>query len=128
MTTKRPDEPVLLGPGVVARLRGDRARVDPVRDDAEPLGRRALLLEALAHRLPDRDDPVGAAQVRADEGPQDADDGGVAEAVELGGDLREDVLADDEHRRADPLADEHAEVPDDRRVGHAERRGRAAAR
>ena len=44
----------------------------------------------------------------------------VAEPVELGRDLREDVLADDEHRRADALADEDAEVADDRRVGHAE--------
>ena len=51
---------------------------------------------------------------------EDADDGWVAEPVELGRDLREHVLADDEHGRADAPADEDAEVADDRRVGHAE--------
>ena len=114
------DEIVLRGPLVVARLRRDRAGVDPVRDHAQPLRRRALGLESLAHRLADRDDPVGAAQVGADEASQDADDRRVAEAVELRRDLREDVLADDEHGRADALPDEDAEVADDRRVGHAE--------
>ena len=114
------DEPVALRPLVVARLRRDRARVDPVRDHAQALRRRALRLEPLPHRLADRDDAVGAAQVGTDEPAQDADHGGVPQPVELGRDLRKDVLADDEHRRADPLADEHAEVADDRRVGHAE--------
>ncbi len=96
-----PDEAVLLGPRVVAGLRRDRARVDPVRDHAQPLRWSALLLEALAHGLPDRDDPVGPPQVGADEGAEDADDGRVAEPVELGRDLREDVLADHEHGGAD---------------------------
>ena len=70
-----------------------------------------------------------APEVRADEAAEHADHGGIAEPVELGRDLREDVLADDEHRRADPLADEHAEVADDRRVGHAQHEvGSRAAR
>ena len=114
------DEAVLPRPLVVPRLRRDRAGVDPVRDHAEPLGRSALGLEPLAHRLADRDDPVGAPQVGADEASQDADHGRIAEPVELRRDLREHVLADDEHGRADALPDEHAEIADDRRVGHAQ--------
>ena len=48
--------------------------------------------------------------------------------MELRRDLREDVLTDDEHRRPDALADEDAEIADDRRVGHAQHEiGRAAA-
>ena len=54
------DEVVLRRPLVVPRLRRYRTRVDPVRDDPKALGRRALRLEALAHRLADRDDAVGA--------------------------------------------------------------------
>ena len=123
-----PDEAVLLGPRVVARLRRDRAGVDPVRDHAQALGRGTLRLEPLPHRLADRDDPVRATEVGADEAAEDADHGRVPEPIELGRDLREHVLADDEHRRADALADEHAEVSDDRRIGHAERRGRAPGR
>ena len=76
--------------------------------------------QPLAHRLADGDDPVGAPQVGADEPAEHADDGGVAEPVELGRDLREDVLADDEHGHAEAAADRDAEVADDRRVGHAE--------
>ena len=109
-----------LGPLVVARLRRDRAGVDPVRDHAQALRRRSLRLEPLPHRLADRDDAVGAAEIGADEPAQDADHRGIPQPVELGRDLGEDVLADDEHRRADPLSDEHTEVADDRRVGHAE--------
>ncbi len=115
-----PVEAVLLGPGVVARLRRDRACVDPVRDHAQALGRRTLGLEPLPHRLADRDDPVRATEVRADEPAEDSDHRRIPKSIELRRDLREDVLADDEHRRADALADEHAEVSDDRRIGHAE--------
>ena len=39
---------VLARPGVVARLRRDRRRVDPVRDHADPIGRGALLLQPAA--------------------------------------------------------------------------------
>ena len=64
------DEVVLPRPLVVPRLRRYRARVHPVRDHTEPLGRSALGLESLAHRLADRNDPVGAPQVGADEASQ----------------------------------------------------------
>ena len=114
------DEVVLLRPLVVARLRRDRARVDPVRDHAKPSGRRPLRLQAQPHRLPDRDDAVRAAEVRGDERPQHADHCRIPETVELGRDLREDVLADDEHGGAEPPPHRDAEISDDRRVGHAE--------
>ena len=114
------DQTVLRRPLVVPRLRRYRARIDPVRDDPKALGRRALRLEALAHRLADRDDAVGAPKVGADQASQHADHGRIAQPIELGRDLREDVLADDEHGRADALPDEDADVADDRRVGHAE--------
>jgi hypothetical protein len=115
-----PDEAVPRGPLVVARLGRDRPRVDPVRDDAKPLGRRSFRLEPVAHGLTDRDDAVRTAQVRADEPSEHADHRGIPKSVELGRDLREHVLADDENRRSDALADEHAEVADDRRIGHAQ--------
>jgi hypothetical protein len=113
-------EPVPFRPRVVAALWRDRTRVHPVRDHPQTLGGRALRLEPLAHGLADRDDAVGAAQVRADEPAQHADDRRVAEPVELGGDLGEDVLADDEHGSAEAASHGHAEVSHDRRVGHAE--------
>ena len=121
-------EVVGSGPLVVARLGRDRARVHPVRDHAQTLRRRSLRLEPLPHGFADGDDPVGTPQVRADETAQNADDRRVAEAVELGRDLREHVLADDEHRHAEATAERDAHVTDDRRIGHAQHeiRGRTA--
>ena len=114
------DEVVPCGPLVVARLRRDRARVDPVRNDAQPLGRSALCFEPLPHGLPDRDDPVSASKIRTHEATQNADHRRVAEPIELGRDLREHVLADDQDRRTHALAHDDADVADDRRVRHAE--------
>ncbi len=111
---------LLPRPRVPPRLRRELRGVDPVRDHLDPRGRRALLLETQLHRLPDRDHAVGAAQVERDEPPQRAHHERMLEALEPLGDLREDVLADDEERGAEPARDEEPDVADDGRVGHAE--------
>ena len=107
-------------PRVVARLRGDAGGVDPVRDYPEALGSGALLLQAAPHRLADRDDPVGAAQVERDERAEHADDEAALEPLDRDGDLGEDVLADHEQRHPEPPRGQQRDVADDRRVGHAE--------
>ena len=48
--------------------------------------------ESAAHRLPDRDDALGALQVEAHEQPQDADQRTALQPAQLDGDLGEDVL------------------------------------
>ena len=111
---------VVSRPLVVPGLRRDRACVDPVRDHAEPVRRRSLGLQPLTHGLADRDDPVGAPQVGADETAQHSDDRGVAEPVELRCDLREHVLADDEHGNSEAAAHGDADVAHDRWIRHAE--------
>ncbi len=83
-------------------------------------GRRALLLEARAHRLADRDDAVGAPEVEADEPAQQAHQRAVLEPLQLDRDLGEHVLADDDERDAVAPRHEQRDVGDDRRVGHAE--------
>ena len=59
-------------------------------------------------------------KIRTHEAAQHADHRRVAEPMELGRDLREHVLADDEHGRTHALAHDDADVADDRRVRHAE--------
>ena len=92
-------------------------------------------LEPLLHRLADRDDAVGAAQVEARQRPSSADEHRVLEPLQLDRDLREDVLADHDERHAEAPRDEQSDVADDRRIGHAEddvgpsaAQGRSAAR
>ena len=111
---------LLPRPRVLPRLRPELVRVDPVRDHRDPLGRRALLLEAQLHRLADRDDAVGPSEVERDEPPERAEDDGVLEPLDALRDLGEHVLADDEERDAEPARDEQPDVADDGRVGHAE--------
>ncbi len=113
-------ELVLACPVVLARQRHKGARVDPVRDDAYPLGRSALLLEPAAHRLADRHDAIGAAEVETDDPPQRQDHQRVLEPPERGGDLREDVLADDHERDTVASCDGDGDGAEHRRVGHAE--------
>ena len=97
-----------------------RVGVDPVRDHAQAVRRRALLLQPPAHGVADRDDPVRATQVEADETAQQAHHRRILESLELDGDLGEDVLADDDERHPEAAGDEERDVRDDRRVGHAE--------
>ena len=113
-------EPLLAGPVVRRRLRRDPAGVDPVLDHAHALGRRSLLLQALAHRLADRHDPVCPAEVGLDHQPQEADEERILEPLQLDGDLGEDVLGDDDKRDAEPARHDEADVADHRRVGQRE--------
>ena len=113
-----PRQAVVPRPRVVERLRRDRLGVDPVRDHANPIGRRAFLLEPLPHRVADRDHAVGAAQVEPDHLAQRRHEQAVVEAAELRGDLREHVLGDDEQRRAEALGDREPDVAHHRRIGH----------
>ena len=71
-------------------------------------GGRALRLEAQLHRVADRDDAVGAPQVEGDEPPQRTQHERLLEPLDPLGDLREDVLADHEERRAEAARDERA--------------------
>jgi hypothetical protein len=113
-------EPVIPNPTVVASLRRDRLGVDPVRDHADLIWRRSLGDQALAHPVADRDDVVGPLQVVRDELAQGADEPLVREPPELRRDLREDVLADHDQRRAIAARDLNGQRSDDRRVGLAE--------
>ena len=130
MTTKRPTRSCFRahalsrGCGVIARV-STQFGITRSRSGGAPFAsRRSRIVSPIAtiRSARRRYAPTSA--------PQHADDGGVVEPVELGRDLREDVLADDEQRRADAPPDEDAEVADDRRVGHAEDevRRRAAQR
>jgi hypothetical protein len=113
-------EPACRGPGVLPGLRLDLGRVDPVGDHLDPRLPRALVDEAELHRLADRHDPVGAPQVEPDELPERSEDERVLEPLDALRDLGEHVLADDEERGVEPPGDHEPDVPDDRRVGHAE--------
>ena len=86
-------EVVLARPLVVARLRRDRGRVDPVRDHREPLGGRPLLLEPLAASSRRSRRPGRRGGGRADERASRRDRDRVLEPPELDRDLGEDVLA-----------------------------------
>ena len=111
---------VLARPGVVPGLRRDAAGVDPVLDHANPLRRRTLGLEPLAHRLSNRDDPIRAAEVGLHHQAQQADQDRVLEALQLDRDLGEHVLGDDDQRNAEAAGDEEPDVADHRRVGEGE--------
>ena len=113
-------EALLRRPGVVPRLRHELGRVDPVRDHLDPLGGSALLLEPQLHRVADRDDTVGTAEVERDEPAQRSEHERLLEALHALGDLGEDVLADHEQRHAEAPRDDEADVADDGRIGHAE--------
>ncbi len=115
-----PGEPVLEGPVVLLRPRLEQRHVDPVRDHAYPLGRCALRLEPHPHRLADRDDPVRTPEIEGHRPAQRADHERVSQPPERARDLREDVLADDDQRRAMPAGQEDGRRPQHRRVGHAE--------
>ena len=113
-------EPLPHRPWVGFRRCLDLVGFDPVRDDPDPVAPRTLLLQPAAHRFADRHDPVGPAQVRVDQGTEKADQEGVLEPLQLDGDLREHVLADHDERDAKASGHDDGDVPDDRRVGHAE--------
>ena len=111
---------VLSGPSVVLWLRHDRLRVDPVGDHPHPISGSTFLLEPVAHGVADGDDAVGPLEVQADHAAQRADEQAIFEAAQLRGDLREDVLGDDEQRHAEAACDGEADVSHHRRVRHAE--------
>ena len=118
------DEPIVelvLGrPGVRARPGGQLGGVHPVRDHRDAIGGSAFLLEPLLHRVADRHDAVGAAQVERHEPAERTEDERLLEPLDTLGDLREHVLADDEERNPEATRDDEPDVADDRRVGHAE--------
>ena len=115
-----PGQPVEPRPLVVRGLRRDRLRVHPVRNHPDAIGRSALRLQPAAHRVADRDDAIGALEVKADQLAQRRHEQAVVEPPQLGRDLGEDVLGDDEQRHAEPPRDGQAHVSNHRRVGHAE--------
>jgi len=108
------------GPGIVLVVWREPLGVHPVRDHAQALRRSALLLQPLAHGVPDRYNPVGTTKVETDEPAQQAHHRRVPESIELHRDLREHVLADDDQRSSVASRDEQRDVGDDRRVGHTE--------
>ena len=114
-------EAVLPRPRVVARRRRERVRVDPVRDHRHAIGARALRHEPLAHRLADRDDAVGAAQVRvARARATTARTTRFSIRPSCDRRLREHVLRHDDERHAEAARDDQREVADHRRVRHRE--------
>ena len=110
----------VLRPRIVLGERGQPRRIDPIRDHPHTVGRRALLLEPLAHRLPDRDEPVRAAQVDADEHAQQAHQRRVLQPLQLHCNLGKHILADDDERRPIAARDDERNVGDDGRIRHAE--------
>ena len=113
-------EPLLGRPVVRPRARLELLGVDPVGNHLDASGRGALVHEAELHRLADRHDAVGPAQVERDELAQGADDERVLQPLHALRDLGEDVLADDEERHAEAPRDDEPDVADDGWVGHAE--------
>ncbi len=95
------DELVLAGPRVVARLRRYLRRVDPVRNHDDPLGPGSFGDEPRAHRLSDRNDSIGPAQVRAHDLPECSDGCGVRQAPEPLRRLGKHVLTNDDERDAE---------------------------
>ena len=107
-------------PGVRLIEGPEPLRVDPVGDHAQPLRAGALFLQPAAHRVADRHDAVGTAEVEADEPAQKAHQQGILQPLQLHGDLGEDVLADDDQRRPEAARGEEGNVGDDRWIGHAQ--------
>ena len=95
-------------------------RIDPVRNDAQAIGRRALGLESLPHRLADCNDAIRTTEVKRDQKAQYGHHCRIFEPLELYGDLRKDVLADHDKRNAKSPRDNKCDVGDDRRIGHTE--------
>ena len=117
------DEPVdeILGARPVGLTRPwlYRGGIDPVRDDSDVVRRAPFSNEALRHPLTDRDNVVGSPQVIPHERAQHPHEHWFVRPTQLGGDFREDILADNEQRGAVPPSDHEREVADDRRIGHA---------
>ena len=123
------DELVLARPGVVARLRSDLVVSTQLGITRRaPAGRPSLRAAASSSRRSRRPGRRGGGTTptsrrkRADGRP------GSRAASSRTADLGEDVLADDDERRAEATRDDEPDVADHRRVGHAEDEIRAARR